>query len=141
MPSRELAALEQVGLSCATGETAAQLVQPSAQGMTISAGSGELASNRFSLKTGSWAVRTVNVLSAPGGKGQGTGGLSRKSGWAPGRPKPLGQTYLGLRPRAATYCTCCVTLGKSFNLSELQFPCLLNEDLNTHLQGCHGISK
>lgn len=43
--------------------------------MSNHAGAGELAhSNRLGLRTGSWAVRTVDVIAAQGGRGQDMGG-------------------------------------------------------------------
>lgn len=43
--------------------------------MSNHAGTGELAhSNRLGLRTGSWAVRTVDVKAAQGGRGQDMGG-------------------------------------------------------------------
>lgn len=133
MPSRELVALEQIGPCCATGETATQLVQPAAQGCDSQCGFWRACLQQVQLEDRLLGSKDSRCAVSSRRKGQGTGGLSRKGGWATGRFKPLGQTSLGLRPRAATYCTCCVILRKSFNLSELQFPRLLNEDLNLHL--------
>ena len=62
-------------------------------------------------------------------------GLSRKGSWATDRTLPLGSDLSGLSSRTATICTCCVTLGKSLNLSESQFTHLFNEDIHTYLTG------
>lgn len=42
-------------------------------------GAGELAhSNRHGSRTGSWAVRTVDVIAAQGGRGQDMGGVKQE---------------------------------------------------------------
>ena len=47
--------------------------------MSNHAGAGELAhSNRLGLRTGWWAVRTVDVLSAQGWRGQDMGGVEQE---------------------------------------------------------------
>lgn len=50
MPSRELVALEQIGLCCATEETATQLVQPAAQGYDSQCGFWRACSQQVQLE-------------------------------------------------------------------------------------------